>query len=126
MADCPKCRGAMTPGSVYLPDTGGRVKWLDGEPGFWAVVTGAFRGKSTDLTSRRCSECGFVEFFADPRSKPVKTLNSMEEEAEQLRKLVAKLQDRVSTLETIATDPGERTAREIEALRKLPPPEGKG
>ena len=33
-----------------------------------------------------------------------------------------KLQDRVETLETIATDPAERTAREIEALRELPPP----
>ena len=35
---------------------------------------------------------------------------------------VHELQDRVATLETIATDPAERTAREIEALRGLPGP----
>jgi hypothetical protein len=33
------------------------------------------------------------------------------------------LQDRVATLEAIATDPAERTAREIESLRSLPPVE---
>lgn len=64
---------------------------------------------------------GYVEFFVDTDAKPVKTLKSVDEENERLRHLVTKLQDRVSTLETIATDPGERTAREIEALRDLPP-----
>ena len=121
MTDCPKCRGRMTQGYVYLPDTGGRVKWRDGEPG-WKAALG-LAGKSTDLVSRRCGECGFVEFYADSRAKPVKTLKSIDEENERLRSLVTKLQERVATLETIATDPAERTAREIEALRALPPAE---
>ena len=124
MADCPKCRGRMTQGYLYLPDTGGRVKWLDGEPGFWQAMKSAFTGgKSSELTARRCTQCGFVEFFADTQAKPVKTLKSIDEENERLRSLVTKLQERVATLETIATDPAERTAREIEALRALPPAE---
>jgi predicted nucleic-acid-binding Zn-ribbon protein len=121
MTDCPKCRGRMTQGFPYLPDTGGRVKWMDGEPGFWSAVTGMFRTKSVELNARRCTDCGFVEFFAESQAKPVKTLRSIDEENERLRNLVTKLQERVSTLETIATDPAERTAREIESLRHLPP-----
>ena len=66
----------------------------------------------------------FVEFYADTSAKPVKTLKSIDEENERLRSLVTKLQDRVATLEVIATDPAERTAREIEALRELPSPSG--
>jgi len=120
MADCPKCRGRMTQGYVYLPDTGGRVKWLDGEPG-WRAVLG-MAGKPSDLLARRCADCGFVEFYVETQAKPVKTLKSIDEENERLRNLVTKLQDRVETLETIATDPAERTAREIEALRALPSP----
>jgi hypothetical protein len=126
MADCPKCRGRMTQGFVHLPDTGGRVKWMDGEPGFWSQVMGGIGRKSADMTSRRCTECGFVEFFVDTQAKPVKTLKSIDEENERLRSLVTKLQDRVATLETIATDPAERTAREIESLRALPPAEDSG
>ena len=122
MTDCPKCRGRMTQGFLYLPDSGGRVKWMDGEPGFWKAVMGAFRAKSADLVSRRCTQCGFVEFFADTEAKPVKTLRSIDEENERLRSLVTKLQERVATLETIATDPAERTSREIESLRGLPSP----
>jgi predicted nucleic-acid-binding Zn-ribbon protein len=120
MADCPKCRGAMTQGYAYIPDTGSRVKWRDGEPGFWNFISKF--GKASELGARRCSKCGFVEFFADPTAKPVKTLSTLEEENDQLRRLVTKLQDRVGTLETIATDPAERTAREIESLRDLPSP----
>ena len=121
MADCPKCRGRMTHGFPYLPDTGGRVKWMDGEPGFWTALVGAFRTKSVELSALRCTQCGFVEFFAETQAKPVKTLRSIDEENERLRNLVTKLQERVATLETIATDPAERTAREIESLRELPP-----
>jgi hypothetical protein len=121
MADCPKCRGRMTQGFLFLPDSGGRVKWMDGEPGFWKSVMGAFRANSADLTSRRCTQCGFVEFYADTEAKPVKTLKSIDEENERLRSLVTRLQERVATLETIATDPAERTSREIDALRALPP-----
>jgi hypothetical protein len=120
----------MTEGFAYLPDLGSRVKWMDGEPGVWKALTGGFKAltggfriKPTELAGRRCGECGFVEFFVDTQAKPVKTLKSIDEENERLRSLVVRLQDRVATLETIATDPGERTAREIEALRELPPPE---
>lgn len=121
MADCPKCRGRMTEGFVHLPDTGGRVKWIDGEPGFWNAIKSGFSRKSSDLKSQRCSQCGFIEFYTDTSAKPVRTLATIENENEQLRSLVTRLQERVGTLETIATDPAERTAREIEALRKLPP-----
>lgn len=124
MADCPKCRGLMTQGFAYLPDYGSRVKWMDGEPGFWKALTSGFRTKAAELSARRCSGCGYVEFFVDTQAKPVTTLKSIDEENERLRNLVTKLQDRVSTLETIATDPAERTAREIEDLRALPPSEG--
>lgn len=93
---------------------------MDGERGFWATVMGGLGKKSAELSSRRCTLCGFVEFFVDTEAKPVKTLKSIDEENERLRNLVTKLQDRVATLETIATDPAERTAREIEALRALP------
>jgi hypothetical protein len=122
MADCPKCRGRMSQGYLYLPDMGSRVKWLDGEPGFWKTLTSSLGMKASELSGRRCGECGYAEFFVDTHAKPVKTLKSVDEENERLRQLVTKLQDRVSSLETIATDPGERTAREIEALRGLPSP----
>ena len=120
MADCPKCRGRMTQGYAYLPDVGSRVKWMDGEPGFWKALTNSLRMKASDLTARRCTQCGYVEFFADTQARPVKTLKSIDEENERLRNLVTKLQDRVATLETIATDPAERTARGIESLRSVP------
>jgi len=112
----------MAQGFMYLPDSGGRVKWMDGEPGFWKAVMGAFRAKSAELTARRCTQCGFVEFFVDTEAQPVKTLKTIDEENERLRNLVTRLQERVATLETIATDPAERTAREIESLRPLPSP----
>jgi hypothetical protein len=123
MADCPKCRGLMTPGYAFVPDTGSRVKWLDGEvPGVWKALAASIGigNKPSDLTSRRCSECGFVEFFADPTAKPIKTLSSVEEETAQLRGLMSRMQDRLAVLETIATDPGERISREIEKLRDSP------
>lgn len=119
MAECPKCRSLMTRGYLYSPDTGGRVKVMDGEPGFWKALTG-LGSRTVDLAVLRCSECGFVEFYADPSVKPEKTLKSIDEENERLRSLVTRLQDRVASLETIATDPAERTAREIEALREPP------
>lgn len=77
-------------------------------------------GKGVELAGRRCSECGFVEFFADPQVKPVKTLSTVDEETERLRDIVVRLQERIAVLETIATDPAERTSREIERLRHLP------
>jgi hypothetical protein len=115
----------MTQGFGYLPDLGSRVKWMDGEPGFWKALMRGFGANSAELGGRRCVECGFVEFFVNSQAKPAKTLKSIDEENERLRNLVTKLQDRVATLETIATDPAERTAREIENLRELPDSDAK-
>ena len=123
MAECPKCRGLMTPGYTFVSDSGARVKWIDGElPSGWKSLAAALGIglKVSELASRRCSECGFVELFADPTAKPVKTLSTVDEETAQLRGLMSKMQDRLAVLETIATDPAERTAREIESLRDLP------
>ncbi len=125
MASCPKCRGTMAPGYLYSPDTGGRIKWIDGEPSIWRSLVsslGIGRGAS-EVASQRCSDCGFIEFYADASVQPVKSLSSVDAEADELRKLVKVLQERVGVLETIATDPAERTAREIEALRELPEPD---
>lgn len=121
MPDCPKCRGVMTEGYAYNQSDGGRLGWIDGEATFWSSLTAGFRKRTAELDARRCGSCGFVELFVEANSKPVKTLKSVDEENEQLRRLVTKLQQRVETLETIATDPAERTAREIEDLRCLPP-----
>lgn len=41
----------------------------------------------------------------------------LNEENERLTGQVTRLEDRIATLERIATDPAERTAREIERLR---------
>ena len=124
MVECPKCRTTMTRGFLYVPDTGGKVKVMDGEPGFLKLMTG-IGAKSADLAVMRCGECGFVEFYADTGVKPDRTLEAVDAENQRLRSLVTKLQDRVSSLEVIATDPAERTAREIEALRG-PDDEGDG
>ena len=108
----------MTQGYGFLPDTGTRVRWMEGKPGFWKSMTGAF--SAADLQGWRCVDCGFVELFVDGGSKPEKTLEAIDQENERLRALVTRLQDRVATLEVIATDPGERTARQIEHLRDRP------
>jgi hypothetical protein len=112
----------MTPGFVFTPDTGGRVKWIDGEASIWKSLAASvgLGPRPSELASRRCSKCGFVELFADANAKPVKTLSSVDEETAQLRELVARLQERLAVLEVIATDPAERTSREIESLRDLP------
>ncbi|WP_324827224.1 hypothetical protein [Qipengyuania zhejiangensis] len=119
MPQCPKCRARMAQGFVFLPDTGGRVKWMDGEPGFWKSMLG-IGAKTSDMVSRRCEGCGYVEFYVESKVAPVRTLRAVDEENERLRNLVTKLQERVGTLEEIATDPAVRTAREIESLRSRP------
>lgn len=44
-------------------------------------------------------------------------LEPVQQENRELRSLVGRLENRIRVLETIATDPSERTAREIEELR---------
>jgi hypothetical protein len=110
----------MTPGYTYVSDTGAQVKWVDGEtPTLWKALAASLGIgiKVSELASRRCSKCGFVEFFADPAAPPVKTVASVDEETTQLRGLIVKMQDRLAVLEAIATDPAERISREIEDLR---------
>jgi hypothetical protein len=41
----------------------------------------------------------------------------LERENEQLKRTIGRLEERLAVLERIATDPAERTAREIERLR---------
>ena len=41
-------------------------------------------------------------------------------ENERLTQKIGRLEERIAVLERIATDPAERTSREIEALRALP------
>jgi hypothetical protein len=108
----------MTQGSLFSPDTGGRVKWINGELS-WKMLFG-FGGKPTDLTAKRCSDCGFVEFYADPKAKPIDTMAGLVDENEQLRKLVSKLNDRLATVEAIVVDPGTSTSAEIDRLRQRP------
>jgi hypothetical protein len=105
----------MTQGFLISPDTGGRTKWMDGEPS-WKTLLG-LGGKSTDLMAQRCVACGFVEFYADPSSKPVETMATLVDENEQLHKLVARLNNRLATLEAIIVDPGTSVSAEIERLR---------
>jgi hypothetical protein len=45
----------------------------------------------------------------------------MTDEVPQLRKEIAKLNERVATLEKIAVDPSRQLSDEIERLRSLPP-----
>jgi len=112
----------MSPGYGYLPDTGSRVRWMDGKPGFWKSMTGSFR--AADLRGLRCEACGFVELYVDVQSKPERTLESLDEENQRLRTFVATLQERVSVLEVIVTDPGQRIGRQIEQLRHQPSENG--
>ena len=44
-------------------------------------------------------------------------LEPVQQENRELRSLVDRLENRIRVLETIATDPSQRTAREIEELR---------
>lgn len=44
-------------------------------------------------------------------------INLLSNENERLKGQVSRLEERLSVLERIATDPAERTAREIDALR---------
>lgn len=62
---------------------------------------------------------GTVSHRQDGRSNA-----ALEAENKELKQQMGKLLDRVAVLERIATDPAERTAREIESLRAAPVKEG--
>jgi hypothetical protein len=123
MSDCPKCHGVMTSGTAYVLDSNGSrvpIKWVDGQPkkSLWMGLS--LRGMTPkDIVARRCGKCGHIELFLDP-SAPSDTKSVPE--IEQLKHDITRLLDRIAVLERIATDPAERTAREIEALGALPSP----
>ena len=55
---------------------------------------------------------------ADEDEKPSrKRLDAICAENEELKRQLRQLQERMAVMERIATDPAERTAREIESLR---------
>ena len=122
MPECPKCRGVMTQGLAYVADSNGArvpLKWVDGRPkkSLWTGLS--LKGLTpTDVMAARCGKCGFVELSVSPRAR-----SSAEPvpEIAQLKHDLTRLLERIAVLERIATDPAERTAREIEALRTLPP-----
>ena len=126
MAECPKCQGRMQIGFPYIEMMGWRspVRWAEGEiqKSYWNGLS--FDGKRSDMRTLACENCGFVELYAgNPGAAHYG--GHLKAENDRLKLEMSRVLDRVATLERIATDPAERTAREIEELRKLPGPEDK-
>ncbi|MBY0519479.1 MAG: hypothetical protein K2P79_03520 [Sphingomonas sp.] len=71
----------------------------------------ARHGYPLDRAGRRRNERGETDL---PVSRQQELLSA---ENERLTSQVSRLEERIAVLERIATDPAERTAREIEALR---------
>ena len=128
MAQCPKCNGPMRQGKAYADVWGWRVplRWVMGRPAKSMWVGMSFDGaERSDMDSVRCMNCGFVELYAGVGAQTDFGGAQLRAENERLKLEMSRVLDRVATLEKIATDPAERTAREIEELRKLPGPEDK-
>ena len=125
MAQCPKCNGPVREGRAYVDMWGWRVplRWVMGRPSksYWTGLS--FDGKERhDMASVRCDNCGYVELYAGSGAGNDFGGAHLKAENERLKLEMTRVLDRVATLERIATDPAERTAREIEDLRKLPGP----
>ncbi|RPF72570.1 hypothetical protein [Aurantiacibacter spongiae] len=120
MAECPKCQGRMEEGAPYVDMWGWRmlVRWVDGRPrkSSWSGLSFDGRERS-DISSLRCDTCGFIELYAGNGAGADYGTMHLRAENERLKLEMARVMDRVKTLERIATDPAERTAREIEDLR---------
>lgn len=54
----------------------------------------------------------------DDRPREERKISLLTQENERLTGQVSRLEERIATLERIATDPAERTARQIEQLRQ--------
>jgi len=67
-----------------------------------------------DRSSRRSRRNGLADDASPDAERKIHLLSS---ENERLVGQVSRLEERIAVLERIATDPAERTAREIEALR---------
>ena len=69
---CPKCNGEMVQG--FVPDRGHAyvfvAAWHPGQPkeSFW-TRTKAPIAEGVPIGAFRCRDCGFLEFYADPRFK---------------------------------------------------------
>ena len=67
---CPKCKGGMVQG--FVPDYSHAAifvgSWQEGKPkkSFWTVAK-APRSAGIPIGAFRCEQCGFLEFYADPR-----------------------------------------------------------
>ncbi len=67
-----------------------------------------------DRSNRRARRRGFVETDDLEAQRKIDLLSN---ENEKLVSQIGRLEERLRVLERIATDPAERTAREIDALR---------
>ena len=74
----------------------------------WVMVTAMRLGK---FGKKRAPEAG-----ADP-PEALRENAQLAHENERLKLTIGRLEERMAVLERIATDPAERTAREIEQLR---------
>lgn len=68
---CPKCGGTMEEGFVRDSTYGGHVesKWVEGDiqKSFWTGLK--LKGRvQHPITAHRCERCGFLEFYAKPRT----------------------------------------------------------
>jgi hypothetical protein len=66
---CPKCKGEMVQG--FVPDYSHASifvgSWQEGQPkkSFWTVDKAPL-AKGIPIGAFRCTQCGFLEFYADP------------------------------------------------------------
>jgi len=67
---------------------------------------------ATQWTKRQMRKAAYIEGRVKANA-----LEPTQQENRELRALVERQEDRIRTLEKIATDPAERTARAIEALQ---------
>ncbi len=66
-SNCPKCSGQMEQGFVI--DNGYRVpivsEWTAGAgPPQWSFWTGKIKSVTRQITTYRCTKCGFLESYA--------------------------------------------------------------
>jgi hypothetical protein len=69
-ASCSRCGGSLERGFVLDEGYGKRspAKWVEGAPEYW-LWNLKFRGKrQLEISSYRCTRCGFLESFAQEAS----------------------------------------------------------
>lgn len=92
---------------------------MEPEPAFiMGMMTAAFLGWVWRLWRRRHDRALAIKLSVGPDTEDWRKQAAMLlEENGTLKTLIARTEERISVLERIATDPAERTAREIENLR---------